>query len=90
MPMSCKAIEEAEGAVLAAFDLERAQRRARLHLLGDDVGLRMIGAAGIDQPLIFLWPASAFDTARRILGLLVHAQRQGLQTFQHYPGVERR
>src|SRR3974377_1628448 len=43
-------VEEAEGAFLAARYLERAQRRSRAHLLGDDGGLRMITAARIDQP----------------------------------------
>ena len=83
-------IEEAEGALLAALDLERAQRRSRLHLPGDDVGLRMVGAAGIDQPADLLVAGERVRHRGRILGLLVHAQRQGLQTFQHHPGVERR
>ncbi len=35
--------------VLAALQLEADQRRAAGHLLGDDVGLRMVLAAGIDD-----------------------------------------
>ena len=38
-------VEKAERAFLAAFDFERAQRRAGPHLLCDDVGLRMVRAA---------------------------------------------
>src|SRR5580692_8624224 len=40
---------EAEGAGLAALDLERHQGRAAPHLLERHRGLRMVGAARIDQ-----------------------------------------
>ena len=68
-------VEEAEGAVFAALHLERAQRRARLHLLGDHGGLRMVGPARIDQPADLLVPGERIGDRAGGLGLPLHAHR---------------
>src|SRR5262249_5695755 len=81
---------EAEGAALFPLDLERDQGRARLHLSLHNLGLGMIGPAGIDQAwdLRMLGERPRYDG--RSVGLPLHAHRERLQSLQQHPGVERR
>src|ERR1700726_172313 len=55
-PRDFERIETPERTRLAALDLESDQRRSGAHLLFHQCGLRMIGAAGIDQPRDFRMP----------------------------------
>ena len=83
--------EAAERGRLAALHLEADQGRAGAHLLLHQCCLRMIGAAGIDQPrdLRMLRPAHRRPWRRsRAARRTRTAQR--LQALQQHPGVERR
>ena len=63
-------IEEAERAALPPFDLERDTASSRRVIcLRTIVGLRMVGAAGIDQPRDLRMAGERVGDARRGLGL---------------------
>ena len=81
---------ERKRALLAAGHLERHERRAAAHLLGDDRGLRMVRPAGIDQPRHLRMLGKLGRHLARGVGLRAHAHRQRLQSLEHDPGVERR
>src|SRR6185312_2505739 len=81
-------VEAAERGLLAALDLEADQRRAGAHLLLHQLSLRVIGAAGIDQPRnLRVRRERVGDLARRF-GLRAHAYAQCLQALEQGPGVE--
>ena len=75
---------------LASLDLEGDQGRAARHLPGDDIGLRVIGAARIDQAADLGMSCQCIGDDSRRPGLALDAQGQRLQAFQKHPGIERR
>ena len=83
-------IEETERAGLAARNLKGDQVRSGAHLLLDDLRLRMVGAAGIEQPRELGVAGQRVGDRRRGFRLPLHAHRQGFQSLQQNPGVERR
>src|SRR5262249_36047833 len=89
-PDELERIEKAKRAFLAAFDLELAERGTRAHLLLDDIGLRMVGPAGIDQSRDLLVSGKRGGDRAGIVGLSLDAHRQGLKSFKQDPRIERR
>src|SRR5258707_14329257 len=87
-PRYLQRVEAAERGRLAALDLEADQRRSAAHLLLDQGGLWMIGAAGIDQPRDFWVSRQRICDLRGGVGLGAHAHCEGLQSFQKQPGAE--
>ena len=77
-----------EGRFLAALQFEGNQRRTARHLLGDDVGLRVIGAARIDDLGDRLLIGKEIGNASGVFRLLLDAQRKRFETLQQRPGIE--
>ena len=73
---------ESGSRLLAALDLEGDQRRAAAHLLLHDAGLRMIGAAGINQPRDFRVLGERVGKRAGVFGLPAHPHRQRLQALE--------
>jgi hypothetical protein len=60
------------------------------HLPLDDLCLRVVGAAGIDQPRDLGMAGKRFGDLAGGPGLPLDADRQGLEGLQQHPGIERR
>src|ERR1700682_939686 len=87
-PRDLQPVEAAERALLAALDLEADQGRTGAHLLLHQCRLRVIGAAGIDQPRNLWMAGQRVRDLGRGLGLRAYAHCKGLETLEQYPGVE--
>ena len=85
-----KRVLQLEGRFLAALQFESHQRRTTGHLPCNDVGLRVIGAPGIDDLGDLAAIGKEVRDLRGIGRLLLHAQRQRLDALQKRPGIERR
>ncbi|MPL84436.1 hypothetical protein SDC9_30401 [bioreactor metagenome] len=82
-------VEEAEGRVLAAGEIEAQHRAARPHLLHRKGVLRMVGEPRIDGARKLRMPRHRRGHRHRIRRLRPHPQVQRLQTREQDPGVER-
>src|SRR5690606_9277686 len=83
-------VEELERAFLAALDVEADQRRAALHLPRNEICLRMVLPAGVNDTLNRWVLGEDIRDMPRALGLLPDAQRKRLEALQQRPGIERR
>ena len=89
-PHQPQGVLKGKGRFLATLHFKCHQRRASGHLAGNDVGLRVIGAARINHAGDCAAFSQMVGNARRIAGLLRNTQWQGFKTLEHDPGIERR
>ena len=75
--------------LLAPVELEAHHPAEIAHLPSGELVLRVIGQAGVMNPTDrFVLGEPRRDSAG-VLAVLAHSQRQGLETAEHEPGVER-
>ena len=74
---------------LAALDLESDHRTAARHLPLGELRLRMIGAAGIEHADDLLPLGKEIGDRRRRRAMALDPQRQGLESLEQHPGIER-